>query len=68
MGKEDVVKIFNLGNSMSFQNSSQLKPIPEKSSLPVRWTAPEVLAGKRKIELLIPSLIIKLDLASIAML
>ena len=39
-----VVKVFNLGNSMSFNNSSELKPIPQKYSLPVKWTALEVIS------------------------
>lgn len=41
-GAIPVVKIFNLGNSMSFNNSSELKPIPQKYLLPVKWTALEV--------------------------
>ena len=40
-----VVKILNLGNSMGFKNSSELKDIPQKSSLPVKWTALEVYYG-----------------------
>ena len=39
-----VVKVFNLGNSMSFSNSSELKPIPQNYSLPVKWTALEVIS------------------------
>ena len=41
-GALPVIKIFNFGNSMSFNNSSVLKPIPQKYSLPVKWTALEV--------------------------
>ena len=43
LGAIPVVKIFNLGNSVSFNNSSELKPIPQKYSLMVKWTAPEVM-------------------------
>ena len=43
VGQGGIVKVFNLGNSMSFTNSSELKPIPQNSSLPVKWTAPEVI-------------------------
>ena len=43
-GAIPVVKIFNLGNSMSFTYSSKLKPIPQKYSLTVKWTAPEVIS------------------------
>ena len=44
-GAIPVVKIFNLGNSMSFKNTSELKPIPQKCtySLTNKWIAPEVI-------------------------
>ncbi len=44
-GALPVVKIFNLGSSMSFTKSSELKSIPQNYSLAVKWTAPEVISN-----------------------
>ena len=43
VGEDDTVKIFNLGNSMTFSNSTEMKLLPLKSTLPLKWTAPEVI-------------------------
>ena len=42
-GALPVAKVFNLGSSISFNKGSELKPIPQDSSLTVKWTAPEVI-------------------------
>ena len=51
VGDDDTVKIFNLGNSLIFSNSTEMKSFPSKLTLPIKWTAPEVM--------LIPTILMK---------
>ena len=43
VGENDTVKIFNLGNSMTFSNSTEMKSLPSTAKLPIKWTPPEVM-------------------------
>ena len=43
VGEHEMVAVANLGNVMVFNRSTEMKPIPENSQLPIRWSAPEVI-------------------------
>lgn len=45
VGQDGIVKIFNLGNSVGFNDPKEFRRIPQKSSLPVKWTAIEVFCA-----------------------
>ena len=44
IGECETVKLINLGNSMIFTDTTKMMPISQKTLLPIRWSAPEVIS------------------------